>query len=89
MANPTFIDCLEEVWIKVATNVTTGLIHKVDLSPYGYLQTYRDTGGAAPTLKSEGVPAFEKSRTEEISSVNNIDVYLYSLKDRGRVRVDL
>jgi len=88
MANPIFVDCVKNTWTKVATNVITGLIHKVDLTPYEYLQTYRDTGDPAPALKSDGVPAFENKRSEVISSVAGIDVYLYPIIDNGRVRVD-
>lgn len=89
MANPVFVDCIENTWTLVATNVTVGTIHKVDVSPYGYLQTYRVSGGAAPTLRSEGVPIFDQGRSAEISSSEGIDVYLYSMVDRGMVRVDL
>ena len=89
MANPTFVNCTKDTWTKVATNVTTGAIRKFDLTPYEYLQTYRETGDPAPTLKSDGVPAFEDSRTEIISAVNGIDVYLYPITDNGRVRVDI
>jgi len=89
MANPIFVTCTKGVWTKVATNVTTGLIHKVDLTPYEYLQTYRDTGDPAPTLKSDGVPAFEGKRTELISATAGIDIYLYPIIDNGRVRVDI
>jgi hypothetical protein len=89
MSNPIFIDCPAEKWKKVATGVTTGTIHKWDKSPYGYLHTYRETGGSAPTLKEEGIPAFVGSNTLTIAHTSLIDVYLYSLTDPGRVRVDL
>lgn len=89
MANPVFVTCPVDNWKKVATNVMSGTLHKVDTSPYGYLQTYRLTGAASPTTKTEGVPAFEKSRKEPIASDVYIDVYLYSLVDEGRVRVDI
>jgi len=89
MPNPVFANCPKDVWTKVATNVATGIIHQVDLTPYEYLQTYRLTGEAAPTLKTDGVPAFENNRREVIFATVNIDVYLFSITDAGKVRVDI
>jgi len=89
MANPIFVDCVKNTWTKVATNVITGLIHKFDPTPYEYLQTYRETGDPAPTLRSDGVVAFEDSKSEVISAIAGIDVYLYPIIDNGRVRVDI
>jgi len=89
MPNPVFVSCPKNVWTKVATDVTTGIIHKVDLTPYEYLQTYRLTGQAAPALKSDGVPAFENRRREVISATVAIDVYLFPIADAGKVRVDI
>ena len=89
MTNPIFVDCPAGEWTKVATNIISGQIHRVSLVPYGYLQSYKDTGDAAPTLKSEGVVAFEQSNLESILALSGIDVYLYPLLAAGRVRVDL
>ena len=90
MADPVFVDCIKNTWQKVATNVTVGQIHKVSVSPNVYRQTYRDTGGAAPTLESDGVLVFAKSDSEQISSDAPIDVYIWAYGDNdGRVRVDL
>ncbi|RLB92830.1 MAG: hypothetical protein DRH26_05330 [Deltaproteobacteria bacterium] len=89
MANPVFVSCIKDSWTKVATNVTTGAIHKFDVTPYEYLQTYRDTGDPAPTLITEGIPAFENSRTDMISATSGIDIYLYPITATGKVRVDL
>ncbi len=55
MSDPIFVDCPEGEWTKVATDVTSGQVHKVSKTPNVYSQTYRDTGGAAPTLDSDGV----------------------------------
>lgn len=88
MANPVFVDCPAEEWKKVATDVMTGSIKRWGETP-NYNQTYRDTGDAKPTLKADGVPAFDGSNTEEINYSTGIDVYLYALGTRGRVRVDL
>lgn len=89
MANPVFVDCTKNIWTKVATNITTGLIHKVHGAPYEYRQTYRETGGAAPTLRSDGVSAFENNRTEIISATAGIDIYIYPINVDGKVRVDI
>ena len=89
MANPVFVTCAKNVWTKVATNVQTGFVHKVGGASNGYLHAYRDTGDAAPTLETEGVDAFENSITESILATAGIDVYIFSQKAAGKVRVDL
>ena len=89
MADPVFEDINEGAWKKIATNVTSGMVRKVDTSPDKYLQTYRDTGGAAPTLLTEGFPVFVESDSVPISSNIGIDVYLWAIGSDGRVRVDL
>lgn len=91
MADPVFVNLTKNVWEKVATNVTSGLVHALG-GPNRYFQTYRDTGGAAPS-SSESNRALEavpfSGITETISSTAGIDVYIYCSKDGGRVRVDL
>lgn len=89
MADPAFIDCPADQWTKVATNVVTGQIWRANSSPNKYLQTYRDTGEAAPTLSSEGMPAFNDEGVVQISALMGIDVYIYPMGRAGRVRVDL
>lgn len=89
MANPVFVECLADTWTKVATNVVSGQLHKASKDPERYLQTYRQTGDVAPTLESEGVPAFVNSDTEEISAGEGIDVYIYAVSNTGNVRADL
>ena len=89
MANPVLVACAKGAWTKVATNVQTGFIHKVSGAPNGYLQTYRDTGDAAPTLETQGVVAFENSGTEAILATAGIDVYIWAQNAAGEVRVDL
>lgn len=89
MVGPNFVNCPKNVWTLVAAGVTTGTLHKWDKSPYGYLQTYVDAGDSAPTLKADGVAAFVESNIEIIAHTSLIDVYLYSLLDDGRVRVDI
>ena len=88
MSNPVFIACPADQWTKIATGVTAGMIHKINVEPH-MLQTYRDTGDAAPTIRSDGVPVFTKEYHEEIKSGQAIDVYLWSDGLAGNVRVDL
>jgi len=87
MANPTNVTCTADTWTKVATNVVTGVIWKKDSSP-DYLQTYRETGGDAPTNLDDAVKTLE-GNSEFISSSDPIDVYIYAVGDDGLVRVDL
>lgn len=90
MANPVFVDCPAGVWTKVATNITTGQIHKVDVTPQEYLHTYKQTGDAAPTDRSEGVRIFIGANISEIISHNTgIDIYIFPVLSAGRIRVDL
>ena len=88
MANPIFIDITEGQWVKVATNVVSGMLRRVEKRAL-YLQTYRETGDIAPTLKSDGIPFFLNSIQEEISSQTLIDVYVWCSVYDGRIRVDL
>lgn len=89
MAIPVFEDCPAGEWTIVATNVTVGQIHMITLTPGLYQQTYRDTGEAAPTLESDGVPAFPGGEPLAISADAPIDVYIWPKGAAGRVRVDL
>ena len=101
MANPLVVDILTEwQWQKIATAITTGMIHRLS-TDVEYYQTYRLTGVAAPsapvlgTLPEEAVRLFDLSGSEEISSSAAIDVYIMvkydntlALRD-GKVRVDV
>lgn len=90
MADPTFVNCTADTWVKVATSVTSGIIRRVYTGPEKYLQTYRDTGGTAPTLETEGTPVFTKGETSAaIIADAPIDVYIWASVKDGRVRVDL
>ena len=86
MADPVLIVCNKDAWTKVATAVRNGNIH-IDKSTVSYLQTYRDTGGAAPSGRDEGVRI--PIGGAAIASKNDIDVYIYAQKEDGKVRVDL
>jgi len=89
MANPTTVSCTQNTWVKVATNVKTGMIHKRTKKRSTYLQTYRLTGEAAPTNRNEGIEAFSKCGSISIGSDVEIDVYIMCLGTTGSVRVDV
>ena len=89
MADPEIISCPKDVWTKIATNVTTGQVHKMLKAPAVYLQTYRETGNSAPTDLSDSVPLFVGESQVPISSISGIDVYVYPVGKAGSVRVDL
>lgn len=90
MANPAFVACTKDVFIKVATNVTTGQLHRKSSSPSGYLQTYKLTGEAAPADNADlGVRMFLDAEAEPISSSAAIDVYVMCQGADGRLRVDV
>lgn len=90
MANdPVIVNIPQNTWVKVATSVKTGMIHKLTKKRAVYLQTYRLTGGAAPTLINEGVEIFEKSNSKDIGATVNIDVYIYCIDNDGSIRVDV
>lgn len=89
MADPVVVTCTKDTWVKVATSVTSGQVHKLGLSPNLYFQTYRLTGGAAPTNLADAVTAFVNTDTEDIAASAGIDVYLYAKGAVGSVRVDV
>lgn len=86
MADPLIVACPLGAWTKVATNVTTGVIHILNDEPSKYLQTYRATGGGAPSNLGDAVP-FDTPL--QISAAAGIDVYIQPLGEAGSVRVDL
>lgn len=90
MGNPVFVDCTKNEWALVATDVTSGVIHKTTAIASRYLQTYKLTGEAAPTLKADGVRIFDDGLDEIIASSVGIDVYIFVVGEvNGRVRVDI
>ena len=101
MANPLVVDISTEwVWQKIATSITTGMIHRLS-TDVDYYQTYRLTGESAPstptlgTLPEEAVRIFENGNQESISSSVAIDVYIMVKYDDtlagrdGKLRVDV
>lgn len=89
MANPVMVDCTADTWVKVATAVKAGWIHRKTNKTAIYLQTYRLTGEAAPTDQSESIQLFMKEESEPINADVAIDVYVYCVGETGRVRVDV
>ena len=86
MPNPVIVPCPKKAWTKIATDVVAGNIHLIDTRAT-YLQTYRETGDAAPTLVTEGVAISPPG--VPISAVSGIDVYIWCERAAGSVRVDL
>lgn len=87
MANPNFpVNTAGGQWTLVATGVTYGTIYKMLQGTY--LHTRRDSGEAAPTLRSEGVKAFiNVPDSEPIGHPDPSDIYIWSDSD-GILKVD-
>lgn len=83
MANPIIVVALANQWTKVATAVTGGVIDQ--MTDDMMLQTYRETGEAAPTEREEGV---QWEGQMEISNNTAIDIYIWS-EVEGKVRVSI
>jgi hypothetical protein len=90
MADPVLTTCTQDAWTKVATNVTAGVVHIIN-RPTGiqFLQTYRDTGGAAPSGSPGEEAVLIEGNQIDIQSSAGIDAYIYARGAAGRVRVDL
>lgn len=89
MADPAVITCTADTWVVVATAVKSGEIHRLSELPSKYLQTYRDTGGAAPTDDTDAAEVFWGSTSATISNTVDIDVYVKAIGKAGKVRVDI
>ena len=87
MADPAIVACTKDTWVKVATNVTAGMVHLLSSAPNQYSQTYRMTGEAAPSTLAEAVTV--PTTTLTISAAAAIDVYIYAHGAAGSVRVDV
>lgn len=85
MPNPAIVPCPADTWTKVATNVVVGVVYR--LTGRKLYQTYRLTGGAAPTDLTEAVDLVTPA--DVIESAQGIDVYIYSKGGAGSVRVDV
>ena len=89
MADPVIVQCPANIWTLVAENVTAGSIKKIGNGPGRYLETYRMTGGAAPTDQAEGAIMFINGPSEIIEAAAGIDVYVMACGSAGAVRRDV
>lgn len=85
MANPVVVFCPMGEWTLVAQGISAGFVHCLNATIY--LQTYRPTGGAAPTTDAEGAPMLPPGAI--VSATDPIDVYVWTRGIPGSVRVDI
>jgi hypothetical protein len=85
MADPALVACPADTWTKVATAVTYGKIWIRDTSPTVYRWTYRETGGAAPTVLTDG--QMFSGPEGKIDHTTAIDVYIWANNNPGQVEV--
>ena len=86
MAGSTEVACTAGQWTKVATNITKAAVHIVDQIAQRWLFCTQATGGAAPTLITEGI-VFSGNR-EYFDVAAGIDVYVWPSTTNGSVRTD-
>lgn len=87
MPNPTNVLCPADVWTKVATNVTSAIVKKMNVRPNVYLETYRVTADPAPA-DNTGANPIDESGELMINSASGVDVYIQPVGAAGEVRVD-
>lgn len=85
MANPVITVCTKNAWVKVATGVTSAIIHKKITGPQ-YYHTYRLTTDPAPTDLTDGIEMTDQSIEYAHSAA--IDIYIYAQSKAGSVRTD-
>ncbi len=102
-ANPEITPITQGSWEPVALNIKIGLI-KIMKAGAVYYETYRLTGGAAPTIAPgetgfEGVPIYYRENeriageslpigTAGINATEPLDLYIYCDKGDGQIRLD-
>jgi hypothetical protein len=86
MTNPAIVNCPKDIWTKVATNQTVGVIHILKTDPHAYYVTYRVTADPAPITLADSIP-FTKSTP--IAASAGSDYYIRPVGIDGQVRVDL
>ena len=86
MAAPVIVVCTKDTWVKVATGVTSAIIHKKILGPT-YFQSYVLTTDPAPTDLTTGIEMLEQSVQFTLSAA--ADIYIYAANKAGSVRVDI
>ena len=82
------ITCTANTWVKVATNVTSAIIHKLSVAPNLYKQTYVNTGAAVPANENNAILAFGVSDEFSFSDATASDVYIKAVGAAGLVRTD-
>jgi hypothetical protein len=86
---PSFVNIPADTWTLVANAVLAGVVHLKTPHFHTYLHYYKVDGEAPPTSTDDtlGIPFVGRSAV--IASDAEIDVYIFSRKVAGRVRVDL
>lgn len=87
--DPQVFDCPVDTWVKIATSVIAGAIHRLSSRPHSYLQTIRVTANPAPTDNSDAALIFDESTQAFISSDSAVDIYIKAVGVAGKVRADL
>ena len=82
------IACAADTWVKVATGVTSAVIHKLSVAPSLYKQTYVPTTDPAPTDDDNAVLAFGSCDSFIFSDSDESDIYIKAVKNDGSVRTD-
>ncbi len=88
MAASAPIPCAADTWVKIATGVTSAVIHKLSVRPSLYKQTFVDTTDPAPTDDLNAVLAFGNCESFIFSESASSDIYIKAVKFAGSVRVD-
>ena len=84
MSNPTLVNCPEDVWVKVASNIRKVSIVPSIRSPF-YRYTWRNTGDPPPINNNDALVVPIEGVT--LTIFPEIDVYVISTKLDGVVRV--
>lgn len=84
--NPTTVACPADTWTKVASSIKEIEIAIKLTRPNIYLYTFRDAGDAAPSDQSDALVLPPGSETT-ISSLTDIDVYLFPRGAAGKIRI--
>ena len=74
-----------DTWVKVASNVTFGVIEVIN-QVVEYACTHRDAAGPAPTDRDDAV---DLEGYREINNDAGIDVYVMAIGGVGEVKVSL
>lgn len=88
MANPINVTCPKDIWTKVASNITSGVVKIIDTRPNLYLETYRINADPSPA-NNDGANPVDSNRELIIQSSLSIDIYIQPVGADGEVRVDI